>query len=193
MKVTKTKIKDLIILETQIYPDKRGWFTESYNQQAFDQILSQLNQPKARFIQDNLSFSHKNVLRGLHYQTKPYSQAKLIQVVQGSVWDVAVDLRQDSSTFGQWFGIEISAQNHKQLWIPAGFAHGFLTLQDNTLFTYKTTNFYAKEHEYSILWNDPDLNIKWPIVPNTEIIQSVKDQHAPLLKESLLISNFHTD
>ena len=193
MKVTKTKIKDLIILETQIYPDKRGWFTESYNQQAFDQILSQLNQPKARFIQDNLSLSHKNVLRGLHYQTKPYSQAKLIQVVQGSVWDVAVDLRQDSSTFGQWFGIEISAQNHKQLWIPAGFAHGFLTLQDNTLFTYKTTNFYAKEHEYSILWNDPDLNIKWPIVPNTEIIQSVKDQHAPLLKESLLISNFHTD
>ena len=113
--------------------------------------------------------------------------------MQGSVWDVAVDLRQDSSTFGQWFGIEISAQNHKQLWIPAGFAHGFLTLQDNTLFTYKTTNFYAKEHEYSILWNDPDLNIKWPIVPNTEIIQSVKDQHAPLLKESLLISNFHTD
>lgn len=187
MKVTKTKIKDLIILETQIYPDKRGWFTENYNQQTFDQILSQLNQPKARFIQDNLSFSHKNVLRGLHYQTNPYSQAKLIQVLQGSVWDVAVDLRQDSSTFGQWFGIEISAQNHKQLWIPAGFAHGFLTLQDNTLFTYKTTNFYAKEHEYSILWNDPDLNIKWPIVPNTEIIQSVKDQHAPLLKESLLI------
>lgn len=193
MKVTKTKIKDLIILETQIYSDKRGWFTENYNQQTFDQILSQLNQPKARFIQDNLSFSHKNVLRGLHYQTNPYSQAKLIQVLQGSVWDVAVDLRQDSSTFGQWFGIEISAQNHKQLWIPAGFAHGFLTLQDNTLFTYKTTNFYAKEHEYSILWNDPDLNIKWPIVPNTEIIQSVKDQHAPLLKESLLISNFYTD
>jgi dTDP-4-dehydrorhamnose 3,5-epimerase len=189
MKIIETKIKDLLILEPHIYHDSRGWFSEKYNQQVFNSILIQYNQPIAHFVQDNYSLSHKNVLRGLHYQSMPYSQAKLVQVIQGSIWDVAVDLRKESLTFGQWVGIELSALNNKQIWIPAGFAHGFLSLQNNTILSYKTTNHYSTDNEFCIHWDDPDLNINWPIESSANIQQSQKDQMAQSLKSFLSISD----
>lgn len=178
MKVLQTKIKDLLIIEPTIYTDERGWFMESFNNRDFNKILINLGYDESTFVQDNHSLSHKGVLRGLHFQRSPYTQSKLIRVIQGRIWDVAVDIRPDSDSFGQWFGIELSETNQKQFWIPAGFAHGFLALEDHTQVLYKTTNYYHKESEETLIWNDPDLAIFWPINQNLKINQSEKDSSA---------------
>ena len=185
MNVIETKIKDLLILEPRVFEDERGWFMESFNQQSFEQALTahQLDAPV--FVQDNHSLSHKGVLRGLHYQLNPHAQGKLVRVVQGKVWDVAVDIRRNSSTFGQWIGVELSAENMRQFWIPAGFAHGFIALEDNTQFLYKTTNYYAKEAERSLLWSDPELAIEWPIDSTMQLIVHPKDQEALTLVQAV--------
>lgn len=179
MKLIQTAIPEVIIVEPKVFADERGWFMESFNEQSFHHELIKLglSVPNA-FVQDNHSCSNKGVLRGLHYQIAPHAQGKLVRVTQGSVFDVAVDIRSDSPTFGKWVGVELSDENHKQLWIPEGFAHGFVALEDNTHFLYKTTNYYSKECERSILWNDEDLDINWTIIKNVELIISQKDLKA---------------
>ena len=159
MKATPTKIPDVWIIEPRVFGDERGFFFESYNEKAFNEATG----VSPRFVQDNHSKSVKGVLRGLHYQLPPRAQGKLVRVVQGEVFDVAVDIRKDSPTYGQWVGEVLSADNKKQLWIPPGFAHGFLTLSDTAEFLYKTTDTWSPEHERSIIWNDPTLNIDWPL------------------------------
>ncbi|WP_445345596.1 dTDP-4-dehydrorhamnose 3,5-epimerase [Acinetobacter bohemicus] len=182
MNVIETKIKDLLIFEPRVFADDRGWFMESFNQKNFEQALTERNLEIPKFVQDNHSYSQKGVLRGLHYQLNPHAQGKLVRVVQGRAWDVAVDIRQDSLTFGQWVGVELTGENHKQFWIPAGFAHGFIALDDNTQFLYKTTNYYSKESERSIVWNDEDLKIDWPITKKEGLFLTEKDDCAPSLK-----------
>ena len=159
MKVIQTGIHDALILEPKVFGDARGFFFESYNRQAFKAATGL----DVDFVQDNHSRSSKGVLRGLHYQLPPKAQGKLVRVVQGEVFDVAVDLRKSSPTFGHWVGDILSADNKKQLWIPPGFAHGFLTLSDTAEFLYKTTDYYSPEHERSLLWCEPALGITWPI------------------------------
>lgn len=178
MNIIETKIKDLLILEPRVFADDRGWFMESFNQQAFEKALDDRGLPLPQFVQDNHSVSKKGVLRGLHYQLSPHAQGKLVRVVQGRAWDVAVDIRRDSVTYGQWVGVELSAENHRQFWIPAGFAHGFVALEDNTQFLYKTTDYYSKECERSIVWNDPDLAIEWPVEKDLQPSLSEKDMQA---------------
>lgn len=156
MEIVKTEIQDLLIIKPRVFEDERGYFFESYNRESF---LS--HGIDAAFVQDNESRSMKNVLRGLHFQKPPFSQAKLVRVMRGSVLDVAVDLRKQSPTFGKWASIVLSDKNKWMYWIPEGFAHGFLTLEDNTVFFYKCTNVYNRESESSIRWNDPTLNIDW--------------------------------
>ena len=159
MNVIETKIPGLLIIEPKVFGDERGFFFESYNEKVFNEATG----ISPRFVQDNHSKSVKGVLRGLHYQLSPRAQGKLVRVVQGEVFDVAVDIRKDSPTYGQWVGEILSADNKKQLWIPPGFAHGFLTLSDTAEFLYKTTDTWSPEHEREILWNDPELNIEWPL------------------------------
>ena len=175
MKVTPLAIPDVLLIEPQVFGDDRGFFYESFNQNKFEAALGH----KINFVQDNHSKSVKGVLRGLHYQLTPKVQGKLVRVIQGEVFDVAVDLRHSSPTFGKWVGEILSSDNKKQLWIPEGFAHGFLTLSDTAEFLYKTTNFYSKEHENSLLWSDKDLGITWPI-NQLNIILSKKDMEASL-------------
>ncbi len=158
MNFSRLEIEGLVVIDPNVFEDDRGYFYESYNKEKFEQ-----NGIKDVFVQDNQSLSQKDVLRGLHFQNPPYSQAKLIRVIQGSVLDVAVDLRKDSKTYGEHFLIELSAENNKMFYIPAGFAHGFLTLEDDTIFSYKCSNVYNKESEDSILWNDKSLNIDWRV------------------------------
>lgn len=177
MKITKTPIEGLLVLEPKVFADERGWFSESFNQMAFNEAVGT---NEYQFLQDNHSFSKAGVLRGLHYQLPPFAQGKLVRVISGRVWDVAVDIRKSSSTFGQWFGLELSAENKKQFWIPPGFAHGFMSLEDKTEFLYKTTAFYDKASEGAIAWNDSELNINWP--SNMEKIINGKDQQAGTLK-----------
>lgn len=184
MNVIETKIKDLLIFEPRVFGDDRGWFMESFNQQVFEKALSDRGLEVPNFVQDNHSFSKKGVLRGLHYQLNPHAQGKLVRVVQGRAWDVAVDIRKDSETFGQWVGIELSGENHKQFWIPTGFAHGFIALEDNTQFLYKTTDYYSKECERSILWNDPEIGVEWPIESKLDLLLTEKDAIANLLKDA---------
>ena len=169
MKVTPTAIPDVLIIEPKVFGDARGFFYESFNQKAFNEATGNTCQ----FVQDNHSRSNKGVLRGLHYQIRQ-PQGKLVRVVCGAVFDVAVDIRKGSPTFGQWVGIELTEENHKQLWIPAGFAHGFLVTSDSAEFLYKTTDYYAPEHERSIAWNDPTIGIQWPL--NGEPQLSSKDK-----------------
>ena len=171
-----------MILQPNVFGDDRGWFMESFNQQHFAQALEQLQQAVPTFVQDNHSLSQKGVLRGLHYQNAPYGQGKLVRVVQGRAWDVAVDIRPDSATYGQWVGVELSAENKTMFWIPEGFAHGFLALEDNTQFLYKTTNYYNKESEGAIIWNDPTLAIEWPLYEIENVLVSDKDNQANLFK-----------
>jgi dTDP-4-dehydrorhamnose 3,5-epimerase len=159
MKVTPTAIPDVLLIEPKVFGDARGFFFESYNRQLFKAATGL----DADFVQDNHSKSAKNVLRGLHYQLAPKAQGKLVRVVQGEVFDVAVDIRKSSPTFGRWAGEILSADNKRQLWIPPGFAHGFLTLSDTAEFLYKTTDYYAPEYERCIRWDDPSLGIKWPV------------------------------
>jgi dTDP-4-dehydrorhamnose 3,5-epimerase len=169
MKVIPTAIPDILILEPRVFGDVRGFFYESFNQNAFTQATGL----DVRFVQDNHSRSSKDVLRGLHYQIQQ-PQGKLVRVVRGAVFDIAVDIRQSSATFGQWVGSELSETNHHQLWIPAGFAHGFLVLSESADFLYKTTDYYAPEFERCIAWNDPSINIQWPLQNQPQL--SAKDQ-----------------
>lgn len=154
---TPTAIPDVLIIEPKVFGDDRGWFFESFNEKDFSTIVGQ----KVNFVQDNHSSSKKGILRGLHYQMEQ-KQGKLVRVCRGAVFDVAVDLRKASSTFGKWIGVELSAENKKQLWIPEGFAHGFLALSDKAEFLYKTTDYWHAASEKCIVWNDPTLDIQWP-------------------------------
>jgi dTDP-4-dehydrorhamnose 3,5-epimerase len=158
MKVTATAIPGVLILEPKVFGDERGFFMESFNQRAFNDAVGH----EVNFVQDNHSRSGKGVLRGLHYQVAPHAQGKLVRVTQGSVFDVAVDLRRDSPTFGHWAGVELSGENHRQLWLPAGMAHGFLVTGDSADFLYKTTDYYAPQAEKSLRWDDEELAIQWP-------------------------------
>jgi dTDP-4-dehydrorhamnose 3,5-epimerase len=178
MKVTPLSIPDVLLIEPQVFGDERGFFFESFNQKKFEDVIGK----KVNFVQDNHSKSIKGVLRGLHYQLSPKAQGKLVRVIQGKVFDVAVDLRQSSHTFGKWVGEILSADNKKQMWIPEGFAHGFMTLSDTAEFLYKTTDFYSKEHEQAIRWNDETIGIQWPI---KDISLSAKDETAQSFKEAV--------
>ena len=178
MRVEKTKLDGLLVLHPQVFGDDRGWFMESFNQQRFEAALKALNLPIPTFVQDNHSCSQKGVLRGLHFQREPYAQGKLVRVVQGRAWDVAVDIRPNSKTYGEWVGVELSAENKTMLWIPEGFAHGFIALEDNTQFLYKTTNYYNKESEGAIVWNDPTLAIQWSLDQVGDVLVSEKDELA---------------
>jgi dTDP-4-dehydrorhamnose 3,5-epimerase len=175
MQIKETKIKGLLEIEPTVFGDSRGWFFESFR----ESWLEKLN-IEGRFLQDNESLSNKGVLRGLHFQVPPFAQGKLVRVITGSVLDVAVDIRKDSETFGQHVSVILSGDNKKQFWIPPGFAHGFLVLEDRTIFSYRCTSYYNKEAEKAIRWNDPDLNIDWG---ELNPILSEKDFHAPFLKD----------
>ena len=175
MEVIKTDISDLYIVKPKVFEDNRGYFFESYNKELF--LRNGIDQ---NFVQDNESKSSKGVLRGLHFQKPPFAQGKLVRVMRGSVLDVAVDIRKNSPTFGQWASVELTQDNKWMYWIPPGFAHGFVTLEDNTVFFYKCTNVYNKESEGSILWNDPDLNIDWKV---ENPILSEKDKTGPPFKD----------
>ncbi|QMI38184.1 dTDP-4-dehydrorhamnose 3,5-epimerase [Escherichia fergusonii] len=159
MNVIKTEIPDVLIFEPKVFRDERGFFFESFNQKVFEEAVGR----KVEFVQDNHSKSCKGVLRGLHYQLEPYAQGKLVRCVVGEVFDVAVDIRKSSPTFGKWVGVNLSAENKRQLWIPEGFAHGFITLSNIAEFIYKTTQFYNPSFERVIAWDDPVLNINWNI------------------------------
>lgn len=172
MKVIDTAIPDVKIIEPSVFQDERGWFMESWNQAKFEKLVTQ-----CQFVQDNHSVSNKGVLRGLHYQVGPHEQGKLVRVVKGSAFDVAVDIRPNSKTFGHYVSILLSEENKRMFWIPEGFAHGFLALEDGTHFLYKTTDYYSKESERSLLWSSSELNIKWPEFDS--YIVSDKDSLAP--------------
>jgi dTDP-4-dehydrorhamnose 3,5-epimerase len=175
MKVEKNTIEGLLVVKPDVFEDRRGYFFESYNEERFRE-----HGIDVRFLQDNESKSGKGVLRGLHFQVPPYQQGKLVRVIKGAVLDVAVDLRKSSPTYGKWEGIELSERNKWMYWIPAGFGHGFLTLEENTVFFYKCTQVYHKESEGGILWNDPDLGIKWGM---NDPIVSEKDKVAMRFKD----------
>lgn len=172
MKVIDTEIAEVKIIEPAIFSDERGWFTESWQQQKFRQLVADVT-----FVQDNHSVSEKGVLRGLHYQVAPYEQGKLVRVVRGSAFDVAVDIRPHSPTYGKHVAVELSEENKRMLWVPPGFAHGFMALEDDTHFLYKTTNFYNKNSERSLKWSSPLLKIKWPSLSKIKINE--KDDLAP--------------
>lgn len=176
MKVTTTAIEGVLILEPKVFGDERGFFMESFNQKAFDDAVGH----HVDFVQDNQSRSTRGVLRGLHFQKPPHEQGKLVRVTKGSVFDVAVDIRPGSATYRRWVGVELSASNHRQLWIPPGLAHGFLVTSDSADFLYKTTHYYAPASEGAVRWNDPTLGIEWPL-DGMEAILSPKDEAAPLL------------
>lgn len=179
MQATPTAIPEVMLFEPKVFGDERGFFFESYNENAFFAGTGL----RLRFVQDNHSRSVKGVLRGLHYQIRQ-PQGKLVRVTQGEVFDVAVDIRRTSPTFGQWVGVHLSAENRRMLWVPEGFAHGFAVLSDTAEFLYKTTDFYAPADERSLLWNDPDIGISWPL--HWAPTLSVKDQQAPRLRDAAL-------
>lgn len=172
MRVIQTAIPDLLIIEPKVFGDERGFFLESFNQQVFEQMTGRT----CSFVQDNHSCSARNVLRGLHYQIRQ-PQGKLVRVVVGEVFDVAVDIRKSSPTFGQWVGAVLSAGNKRMMWVPEGFAHGFVVVSEHAEFLYKTTDYWASEYERAILWNDPDLAIDWQLDGCTPVL-SRKDQEA---------------
>jgi dTDP-4-dehydrorhamnose 3,5-epimerase len=177
MKVLPTELPGVLLLEPRVFTDNRGFFYESYNRQAFEEATGYAGD----FVQDNHSHSTRGVLRGIHYQIKQ-PQGKLIRVVTGEVFDVAVDLRRSSPMFGKWAGYHLSAANHRMVWIPAGFGHVYLTLTERVDFLYKTTDYYAPQHERTILWSDPAIGIQWPL--EGEPILSAKDQRGALLKQA---------
>lgn len=182
MKLTQTAIPDVVLIEPTVYEDERGWFMESFNENRFHAELKKLGLPVPRpFIQDNHSFSKKGVLRGLHFQKEPAAQGKLVRVVSGAVFDVAVDIRLGSESYGSWVGEILSASNKRMLWIPEGFAHGFLSLEENTEVLYKATDYYSKENEQSIRWDDPAFNVNWPDLGR--LIVSEKDMAAGLFRK----------
>ena len=177
MKFTPLAIPEVVLIEPRVFGDSRGFFLESFKQELFNQATGTQHD----FIQDNHSRSSKGVLRGLHYQLNPHAQGKLVRVITGAVFDVAVDIRRSSPTFGRWVGAELTADNHHQLWIPPGFAHGFVVLSDTADFVYKTTAYYAPETDRGILWNDPDIGIEWPQL-DIPFSLSDKDQKQPAFK-----------
>lgn len=178
MNIIKTKLAGVFIIEPSVFGDHRGWFTESYNKEIFEKAGLNLE-----FVQDNHSFSaKKGTLRGLHYQLTPKAQTKLVRCTKGSIYDVAVDIRKDSATYGQWFGIELTAENKKQLLVPKGFAHAFMTLTDDVEVQYKVDELYSPENDRGIIWNDPDIGIDWPM--DVTPVLSTKDEKAPLLKDA---------
>lgn len=181
MQATYLAIPDVVLIEPTVFGDSRGFFFESFNQRAFSQATG----TNCQFVQDNHSRSGRGVLRGLHYQIEQ-PQGKLVRVVQGAVFDVAVDIRKSSPTFGKWVGIELSANNHRQLWVPPGFAHGFVVLSETADFLYKTTDYYAPEHERCIAWNDEALAIQWPL--GHAPVLSAKDQLGATLRNAELFS-----
>ncbi|OBU41028.1 dTDP-4-dehydrorhamnose 3,5-epimerase [Photobacterium phosphoreum] len=178
MKVIETEIPDVKIIEPDVFGDERGFFMETWNQNTFEKLVT--GKP-TKFVQDNHSKSKKGILRGLHYQTEN-TQGKLVRVVSGEVFDVAVDIRKGSPTFGKWVGVYLSAENKRQLWVPEGFAHGFYVTSDEAEFVYKCTDYYNPKAEHSILWNDPEIGIDWPILDNNKIILSDKDKKGTMLK-----------
>ena len=179
MKVTRTALEGVLILEPKVFGDERGFFMESFNQKAFNDAVGD----DVCFVQDNHSRSARGVLRGLHYQRPPYAQGKLVRVTQGSVFDVALDIRKGSATYGRWAGVELSGANHKQMWIPAGLAHGFLVTSDSADFLYKTTDYYAPQAEACIRWDDPDIGIAWPLDGGSPAL-SAKDAVAAFLRDT---------
>ena len=180
MQATRLAIPDVMLIEPKVFGDTRGFFFESFNQRAFNDATGTNHQ----FVQDNHSRSTQGVLRGLHFQVSPKAQGKLVRVVRGAVFDVAVDIRKSSPTFGKWVGMELSADNHRQLWVPPGFAHGFLVLSDTAEFLYKTTDYYAPEYERCIAWNDTTLAIDWCLEGRPNL--SVKDAHGRALENAEL-------
>jgi dTDP-4-dehydrorhamnose 3,5-epimerase len=179
MKITPTALPEVLLLEPNVHRDARGFFMESFNQRAFNAAVGQ----GVTFVQDNHSRSAHGVLRGLHYQLPPHPQGKLVRVVQGAVFDVAVDLRRSSPTFGKWVGEELSAENHRQLWIPPGFAHGFLVLSEVADFLYKTTDYYSPADERAVRWDDPEIGIQWPALTSPPTL-SGRDSIAPSLRDA---------
>ena len=177
MKVIDTKIKDVKIIEPKVFGDERGFFLETFEKNRYQTMLN----IDMDFVQDNHSKSRKGVLRGLHYQLEPYAQAKLVRCIEGEVFDIAVDIRKSSPFFGKWVGVTLSAENKRQLWIPEGFAHGFVVISDTAEFVYKTNNYYSQQAERSIIFDDKDLGIAWPL--NTHYILSEKDLNAPTFKK----------
>lgn len=178
MRVLNTDIEGVVIVEPKVFGDERGYFMESFSERDFE-VHTGLN---VRFVQDNESCSKRGVLRGLHFQKEPYAQAKLVRVVRGRVLDVAVDIRPESPTFGKYVMTELSGDNHRQMFIPKGFAHGYVVLEDDTVFQYKCDEYYHPEAEGGIAWNDPQIGIEWPIAEG-EVILSEKDKNRPLLSE----------
>ncbi len=178
MKFIKTKILEVIIIEPKVFADERGYFMETFRQDLFEKNIGNIN-----FIQENESKSKRGVLRGLHYQLSPFAQSKLVRVIKGKVLDVAVDIRKVSSTFGKYVAVELSEDNKKQLLIPRGFAHGFLVLSDEAIFSYKVDNYYAPEYDRAIRFDDPYININWNF-PKEKILVSDKDKNAPYLKDT---------
>lgn len=183
MAVQALSLPEVLLFTPKVFGDDRGFFFESFNQQVFNEAAG----TSVNFVQDNHSKSAKGVLRGLHYQLSPHAQGKLVRVVQGAVFDVAVDIRRSSPRFGQWVGVELSADNKQQLWIPPGFAHGFVTLTDTAEFLYKTTAFYAPTHERCIAWNDASVGVDWPISTLTPVL-SAKDLQGLALHEAELFA-----
>jgi dTDP-4-dehydrorhamnose 3,5-epimerase len=178
MKIKQTPLKDCYIIEPTIFEDDRGYFFEKFNEKKFEELTGM----NGHFVQDNISKSSYGVVRGIHLQKGEHAQAKLVSCLEGRVWDVVVDLREDSPTFGKWFGIELTAENKIQLYIPRGFGHGFSVLSENALFSYKCDNFYNKESEGNVLFNDPELQVDWKL-DEKDMILSEKDKDASLFKE----------
>ncbi len=180
MQTLATKLPEVLILEPKVFGDGRGLFFESYNRKQFKELTG----VEADFVQDNHSRSAKGVLRGLHFQLDPHAQGKLVRVTAGKVFDVAVDVRRSSPRFGQWVGVELSSENNRQLWIPPGFAHGFLVLSDSADFLYKASGYYAPQYERAVRWNDPQVGIEWPLSPEVTPVVSSKDAAAAALRDA---------
>ena len=187
MKVIKTDIEGVVIIEPRLFRDDRGYFFESFSQREFDEKVRSI-----RFVQDNESKSSYGVLRGLHFQKPPFAQSKLVRVIKGAVLDVAVDIRKGSPTFGRYVAVELTEENHLQFFIPRGFAHGFSVLTDEVIFQYKCDNFYAPQSEGALAWDDPDLEIDWKI-PADKVLLSEKDKHHPCLKEAEWLVDYTDD
>ncbi len=179
MKITPTRLPEVLIVEPRVFGDARGFFTESWNEATFNKAVGS----EVRFVQDNHSRSARGVLRGLHFQLPPHTQGKLVRVVSGAVFDVAVDIRRSSPNFGRWAGVELSAENQRQLWVPPGFAHGFLVLSETADFLYKTTDYYAPQCEGAVRWDDPAIGIEWPDTGVPALLAD-KDAKAPLLADA---------
>lgn len=187
MNIIKTSIEGVVILEPRIFADDRGYFFESFSQKVFDELVRPI-----RFVQDNESKSKYGVLRGLHFQKGEHAQSKLVRVVKGKVWDVAVDIRRGSPTFGKYVSVELSEENKRQFFIPRGFAHGFAVLSQEAIFQYKCDHYYAPKSEGAIAWNDPDIGIDWPVAAS-DILLSEKDKKHPRLADSLELFDYHVD